>query len=107
MLSASTRNTWAKFYKETINAIGVEATVLPKQSIPVNCTIGFKTSSDVDIINAWGVGSKVLTIQTNDVPVLEKLDRVEVDGERYTLDSVSPIHLNNMHIAWRCIVRGQ
>ena len=107
MLSAGVRNTWAKFYRQSIDALGVPATVHPTDGPVANCTIGFKTSSDVDIINAWGVGSKVLTIQTLDVPVLKKLDRVVVEGERYTLDSVTPIHLNNMHIAWRCIVRGQ
>ena len=107
MLSSSMRLTWAKAYRDTINAIGVPATVLPKSGDPVDCTVGFKTSTDVDIINSWGVGSKIVTIQVADVPDLEKLDRVMIENERYTIEQVSPIHLNNMLIAWRGVVRGQ
>lgn len=107
MLSNSVRLTWKKAYKDSINALGVPATVLPKGGDPVQCTVGFKTSTDVDIINAWGVGSKIVTIQADDVPDLEKLDRVMIENERYTIEQVSPIHLNNVLMAWRGVVRGQ
>ena len=107
MLSRSMRLAWAKAYRDSINALGVPATVMPKAGDPVDCTVGFKTSTDVDIINAWGVGSKIVTIQFADVPELEKLDRVKIENERYTLEQVSPIHLNDDVIAWRGVVRGQ
>ena len=60
MLSNSVRLTWKKAYKDSINALGVPATVLRKSGDPVQCTVGFKTSTDVDIINAWGVGCSQL-----------------------------------------------
>jgi hypothetical protein len=104
MLNQSMKIAWGKAYRDSINALGVPATVMPKH---VECTVGFKTSTDVDIINAWGVGSKIITIQVADVPDLEKLDRVMIENERYTIEQVSPIHLNEILIAWRGVVRGQ
>ena len=107
MLNQSMKIAWEKAYRDSINALGVPATVMPKNGDPVECTVGFKTSTDVDIINAWGVGSKIITIQVADVPDLEKLDRVMIENERYTIEQVSPIHLNEILIAWRGVVRGQ
>ena len=106
MLSAGIKNTWQKLYQETINTLGVPATVHPKSGDAVECIVGFKTSTDVDIINAWGVGSKIITVQVADVAQLEKLDRIQIGAERYTLDSVTPVHLNDVLVGWRGIVRG-
>ena len=107
MLNTSMKLAWEKAYRDSINALGVPATVLRKKGDPVECVVGFKTSTDVDIINAWGVGSKIITIQAADVPDLEKLDRVMIENERYTIEQVSPIHLNEVLIAFRGVVRGQ
>jgi hypothetical protein len=106
MLSAGIKNIWLKRYQETINTLGVPATVYPKAGDAVECIVGFKTSSDVDVINAWGVGSKIVTVQVADVALLEKLDRIQIGSERYTLDSVAPVHLNDVLVGWRGIVRG-
>jgi len=106
MLSNTLKGTWHKLYRDTIDALGVPATVYPKAADAVDCIVGFKTSSDVDIINSWGVGSKIITVQVVDVPNLEKLDRVQIGPERYTLDSVTPVHLNDVLVGWRGIVRG-
>jgi hypothetical protein len=106
MLSNALKGTWHKLYRDTIDALGVPATVYPKSGDAVECIVGFKTSSDVDVINSWGVGSKIVTVQVADVAHLEKLDRVQIGTERYTLDSVAPVHLNDVLVGWRGIVRG-
>jgi hypothetical protein len=95
-------------WEQTIDLLGVPATV---QSVTdeaeVSCTVGFRTSQDEDLIAAYGVGVKVVTVRSRDVPVVKKMDRVLVQTDRYTINEVFPVYLNDLLVGWRCVIRGK
>lgn len=70
---------------------------------------GFKSVSwrDEELVNAFGVGAKVFTIKVEDIAVVKKFDKLVVLGERYTINSVMPVHLNGELVFWKAIVRGK
>lgn len=75
----------------------------------VNCTVGFKTIGvrDEELVNAYGVGGKVITIKAVDVPHVEKFDRLTIMNERYTVDAAAPIHINGELVFWKAFVKGK
>ena len=107
MLSLDDKNKYKAACEQTIDTLGVPCTFMSKTSGTVNCVAGFKTTRDEEIVNAYGIGSKVITIRAMDVPEVTKLDRCEIGPERYTFDAVMPVHLNDQLIGWRCVVKGR
>lgn len=111
MLNASDHAAMLASYEGVVDTLGVPAvwtqTKDPKATQDV--LVGFKTASwrDEELINAYGIGAKVFTIKVSDIPVIEKFDRIEINGERYTIDSVMPVHLNGVQIFHKAIVRGK
>ena len=95
-------------YEQTIELLGVPATVQSvSEDTSVDCVVGFKTSQDEDLIAAYGVGVKVVTVRSSDVPVIKKMDRVFVQSDRYTINEVFPVYLNDLLVGWRCVIRGK
>jgi hypothetical protein len=95
-------------YEQTIELLGVPATVQSvSEDTSVDCVVGFKTSQDEDLIAAYGVGVKVVTVRSSDVPVIRKMDRVFVQSDRYTINEVFPVYLNDLLVGWRCVIRGK
>ena len=107
MLSLDDKNKYKAAWEQTIDTLGVPCKFMSKTSGTVNCVAGFKTTRDEEIVNAYGIGSKVITIRAMDVPEVTKLDRCEIGPERYTFDAVMPVHLNDQLIGWRCVVKGR
>ena len=104
----SNRNTWRTRYEEAIHTLGVPATVTSTvDGTGVDCVVGWKTSRDEELINAFGIGVKVATICESDVNVVKKMDRLFVGPDRYTIDEVFPVYLNEMLVGWRCVIRGK
>jgi len=70
---------------------------------------GFKSPSwaDQEIINAYGIGSKIFTIKVADIAIVEKFDRLTVLDEEYTIDVVMPVHLNGVHLFHKAISKGK
>ena len=66
-----------------------------------------KTSQDEDLIAAYGIGVKVVTVKERDVAVVKKMDRVLVQSDRYTINEVFPVYLNDLLVGWRCVIRGK
>lgn len=95
-------------YEQTIELLGVPATLQSvSEGTSVDCVVGFKTSQDEDLIAAYGVGVKVVTVKSSDVPVIRKMDRVFVQSDRYTINEVFPVYLNDLLVGWRCVIRGK
>lgn len=104
----SNRNTWRAKYEQAINTLGVPATVTSTgDGSEVECVVGWKTSRDEELINAFGVGVKVATVCESDVSVVKKMDRIFVQDDRYTIDEVFPVYLNDLLVGWRCVIRGK
>jgi len=94
-----------------VDTLGVPATWKQTKAPEAtkNVVLGFKTIgfNDEELINAFGIGGKVFTVKVSDIPVIEKFDRFTISGERYTIDSVMPVHLNGTHIFHKCFVKGK
>lgn len=95
-------------YEYAIDTLGVPATVESVETgDAVQCVVGFRSSSDEALIAAYGVGVKIVTVKQKDVAVVKKMDRVLVMDERYTINEVFPVHLNDLLVGWRCVIRGK
>ena len=94
-------------YEATIETLGVPAVVESMSGDSVSCIVGFKTSNSEELIAAYGVGVKVVTVRERDVPVVKKMDRVLVESERYTINEVFPVYLNDLLVGWRCVIKGK
>lgn len=71
---------------------------------------GFRTAGaqDAEVVNAYGIGAKIITLKAADFTVPpEKFDKLQFNAERYTADSVQPIHLNAAVVGWKIYARGQ
>lgn len=101
-------------YDRLIDVLGIPAslhyTKVPADVHPLP-KIGFATVSKQDdaIINAYGVGARIITIKASDVtraPI--KFDRVQVGSEFYTIDTVTDVHLpgTGSIVGYRCFCKG-
>ena len=95
-------------YEMAIETLGVPAVIESVETgETVECIVGFKTSNSEELIAAYGVGVKVVTVKESDVAVVKKLDRVRVQADRYTINEVFPVYLNDLLVGWRCVIRGK
>ena len=71
------------------------------------CSVGFKYAGDGDqeIINAYGIGTAILTFRASEVTPA-KFDRVTIDSKVFTLDAVHPLHVNGQLIFYKGIAKG-
>lgn len=107
MLSTSDKLYFAKQWNEGVKSLGVPATHVSTDGVETECTVGFKTTKDEEIINSWGIGAKIITIRAAEVSQVNKLERLFIMGQIYTLDFVDPVMLNDIFCGWRCYVRGK
>jgi len=49
----------------------------------------------------------VFTVKVKDIALIEKFDRIEIMGERYTIDAVFPVHVNGVHVFHKLFVKGK
>lgn len=102
-------------YRQLIDMLGVPCTF--KQAKPPQVQIaipkvGLASPKVTDpIVNAYGVGSRVVTIAAASLPGLapEKFDSVLIQAERLVFEAVIPAHEpgTGKVIGWRCIVKGK
>ncbi len=100
-------------YEKIIKTVGVPAQLhyaRPAADITLS-KVGFASLSKEDavIINALGVSAKVITIMESEVtaraPV--KFDTVTIGTEKYTIDTVNPVHLpGGQVVGFRCFCKG-
>lgn len=107
MLSNYDKQYFITQWNDGVKSLGVPATHVSTEGIATECTVGFKTARDEQIINSWGIGTKIVTIRAAEVSPVKKLDRVFVMDQVYTLDAVDPVMLNDVFCGYRCYVRGK
>ena len=111
MLSPTDRDNIQSATENLVATLGVPATW--KQTKDPQATqdiiVGFKSIGwkDQELINAFGIGAKVLTIRVSELANIDKFDTITVNGERYTIDTVMPVHLNGVHLLHKCYIRGK
>ena len=74
-----------------------------------NVLVGFKHVGwrEEELVNAYGVGAIIVTINVTDIPLVEKFDKIELGEERYTLAEVFPIYITGEQVFWKSIVQGK
>ena len=90
----------AAIYSQLIDTLGVVASLQRVKDLANttnNIRVGFSTISkeDIALVNAYGVGAKVITFKHSDVSGTPpaKFDLVTIGAERYVIDTVVPVHL--------------
>lgn len=91
---------WTKAeYHRLIDTLGVIASyhyTKPPAAIVSNIKVGFAAVSKENevLINSLGAAAKIITVKADDVAIKPlKFDTITVANERYTVDSVNPVHL--------------
>lgn len=96
-----------------IDTLGVPATIhfvnRPVNTPPLAVNVGFKSISwkDEELVNAFGIGAKIITVKAREVMQLLKFDVIKIADEEYTIDSVFPVHVNGTVIFHKCVVKGK
>jgi len=112
MLTTALFATMKAQYERTIDTLG--ATMIWTQAKPPNnnkaIVAGMKIASDQDtaLVQAYGVGARVITVKASDFPVApEKFDRLVCGTEAYTAEAVHPVHLNAALVGYKIFVKGR
>lgn len=111
MFDAATRNKIEGGYLAAFNLMAVPA-VWRQAKAPHatrNLDVGYSVATlrEQEIVNAYGIGTKIITVKVSDLPNLEKFDRFEINGTVETLDAVLPLHVNGTHLFWQGYVKGK
>jgi hypothetical protein len=111
MFTAADRVKYQSAWEGVVDLLGVPAIwqqAKPPQATK-NVTVGFKSASwkDTELVAAYGLGAKVITVKVKDIAVVEKFDQFVIGSERYTADSVMPVHFNGILIFWKAYIKGK
>ena len=98
---------WKKNYERTLRALGTPAEVVKKDGSRTSVLVGLNSKPSDELMNAYGVNVKVVTVLTDDVPVLEKFDQIAMDSEIHTIDDVRINRINDLQVSHICICRGK
>jgi hypothetical protein len=75
-----------------------------------NINVGIKTASarDEAVINAYGIGAKILTFKASEFTTLpEQFDQITIGGETYVLADVHSANVGNVVLHFKGYVRGK
>lgn len=72
-------------------------------------TVGMRTVGwqDTELVNAYGINARILTVSVKEVSLLAKFDRIEIGNEKYTLDDAIPVYVNGQIVFWKGVVKGR
>lgn len=112
MLNAAVRNSMRAAHELAISSLGSPVTYRPVAGGSFDIVVGFKTVgvNDVELVNAYGIGAKIITVRQIDLPVQpKKFDVIEISGtgEKLTASTVSDVHLNGELIAYKLSTAGK
>lgn len=102
-------------YTMLIKTVGIPATITHKKdgataSVPRIGIANARAVGDVNILNAYGINARIVTVLADDIAFeLEKFDVVQTSGETLVIDAVIKVHepgTGNV-IGYRGIVRGK
>ena len=94
-------------YERTLNALGTSAVVERVSGDSYPCTVGINSKPNEELMNAYGVNVRVVTVLLKEVPELTKLDKIIIDNERHTIDDIHIARINDLKVSHVCIVRGK
>ena len=98
---------WRKEYERTLRLLGTPAQVILKDGTQTETLVGLNSKPSDELMNAYGVNVKVITVLIADVPDLEKFDRILLDSEAHTIDDVRVNRINDLKVSHICICRGK
>lgn len=102
-----------KEYETVIDTLGVAATFKHvKSGVEVSIDkVGIRTNSNNEaLVNAYGVGSKTITIKASSLTAMpEKFDSMVINHEKIVIEAVTTVHEPNSGsiIGFRCFVLGK
>jgi hypothetical protein len=100
-------------YESVIDLLGVSAqfTHVKTQTQVQLAKVGIRTNSTNEaLVNAYGVGSKTLTVKQSSLPFTpEKFDFMIVNNEKLVIEAVTLVHEPGSGdiIGFRCFVKGK
>jgi hypothetical protein len=102
-------------YKLGIQMLGIPGTITHiktgvVKAVPKLGIANARNVGDVNIVNAYGVNARIVTIFADDLPFeLTKFDTVDIPGEKLVVDSVIEVHEpgTGAIIGYRGIIRGK
>jgi len=101
----------ARHAAKVINALATPATYFKAGTVgrPVRVASRLVNPTDVEIINAYGLGGRIVTIAKSaiDPDAPAQFDRLELLGELYTIDFVTPVFRDDIHVSYKCYCMGQ
>ena len=83
----------------------VEIAKPPHTVIPVNVGFRHAGATDTEVVNAYGMNAVIITFKAADITPA-KFDELTVDGKRFTLDAVHPIHVNGDLLFFKAYAKG-
>ena len=94
-------------FKEAIKLLGTDATFKAK---PIK--LGFKTAGskdkDAEVVNSYGVGAKIITIDIDTITVTpKKYDYAHIKSNKYVFEYVHPIYLGGDLVGYKVFVKGK
>lgn len=98
---------WKSHYERTLRALGTPAQVIKKDGATIEALVGINSKPNDELMNAYGINVKVITVLVADVQDLEKFDRILLDGEMHTIDDVRINRINDLNVSHICICRGK
>jgi len=112
MLDNALKSQFISAHALAITMLGTPVDFKDTAGVTTRLTAGIKTggTDDSELVNAYGVGTKILTIRKADLLATpKKFDQVHVvgTGERLTVSSVVDVHLNGDLIAYKLIIAGK
>jgi hypothetical protein len=112
MLGAALFNQMKAGYDQVIDLLGSPVmwtqTKPPRNTVQIIAALKIADDSDDAIVNAYGVGVRILTAKASDfiVPPV-KFDSFAMGNEVYIAEAVHPVHLNNALVGYRVMVKGK
>lgn len=111
MLNSSAWNNVASAFDQVVDLLGTPVTWNQAKSPNQTATFtsGLKTvgAKDIELINSYGIGSKIFTTKVSSTPVPpEKFDELVVNNESYTIDAVHAVRINDQIVGYKCYCRG-
>lgn len=101
----------AKHAARVVNALATPATYFKAGTVgrPVRMASKRVSPTDAEIINAYGIGARIVTITKDaiapDTPA--QFDRLEILGELFTIDAVAPNYRDEILVSFTCYCMGQ
>ena len=113
MLTDSIKNKWIKSFEMLIDSIGSPIEInLSAWGGPLQINAGVKTvsPSDTELVNAYGVGARIITVKKKDVPFLpKKFDTVVIKeaNEKLVISSVNTMQINSVIVGYKLVTAGK